>query len=323
MLVVASLLCVAISLLIVWPVDSTLVRVVAGFPLLFVLPGYAIVSAVFPRRSGNVSPTRARERFALPSRLSREGVTTAERFALAYGLSVAVLPVIALALTVTVGLSLESLLIVLGSVVLICVVVGAVRRLRLPRDERYALPVSRWATHLSESVQPDRRLSFGLSVLVAGLLVVSTATLGYALVAPISGESYSELALLTETDDGEHVAGDYPDDLGPGETGSIVAEVTNHEGERTEYTLVVLLQEVDREDGTLEVVEETELERASRTVESGDQWHHTHQLSTPATGEDQRVMFLLYLDEPPATPDADSAAYRSHIWLDGEPDEGG
>lgn len=91
------------------PLNDTPIRAVVGFPLVLFLPGYSLVSALFPRSD------------------ELDGV---ERIALSVGLSICVVVFIGLALNYTPwGIRLGPILLALSAFTLIMTAVSAVRRL--------------------------------------------------------------------------------------------------------------------------------------------------------------------------------------------------
>ena len=95
------------------------VRIILGLPLVLFLPGYALIAALFPRKD------------------DLDGI---ERIALSFGLSIAITPLLGLALNYTpFGIRLTPILIVL-SVFTISFAIGAyVRRSWIPEEDRFVV----------------------------------------------------------------------------------------------------------------------------------------------------------------------------------------
>ena len=110
-----TILCIPFVL--ITPLNETPVRLILGLPLVLFLPGYVLIAILFPRKD------------------DLEGI---ERIALSFGLSIAITPLLALALNYTpFGIRLMPILIVL-SIFTVALAVGAyVRRSRISEEERF------------------------------------------------------------------------------------------------------------------------------------------------------------------------------------------
>lgn len=275
-------------------------RVMFGAVLLFVLPGYVLLVVLIPHRSDLERPTSG-------------GLTGLERAALSFGISVALLPplyLLAYAIAGT-GPSPMIVLSVLNGFVLVGVLLGFLRRLRVEPARRYD-PVGRRPTRneYSSVAGLDRRTTLA-NVALGASAIGTVGTLAYAIATPPDGESFSEFYLVTENGDGEYTAGDYPTTLTAGQPQSMIVGVENHEGKPVTYEIGAELQRVAVTDRTVEV-----LERADRTQETirlgNGQSAHVEPVLTPTiTGEELRLQYTLYrdgVDDPP---------YRElQLWVD-------
>ncbi|CAD7776854.1 hypothetical protein FHEFKHOI_02017 [Candidatus Methanoperedenaceae archaeon GB50] len=78
------------------PLNETPIRMLLGLPLVLFLPGYSLIAVLFPRR---------------------DDLSVIERIALSFGLSIAVVPLLGLALNYTpLGIRLSPVLITLSSI---------------------------------------------------------------------------------------------------------------------------------------------------------------------------------------------------------------
>ena len=101
------------------PLNETPVRVVLGLLLVLFLPGYSLIAALFP---------------------GRDDLDGIEWIALSFGLSIAVVPLLGLALNYTpFGIRLVPILIVLSVFMVLLAVVACVRRQGLLEADRFAL----------------------------------------------------------------------------------------------------------------------------------------------------------------------------------------
>ena len=97
------------------------IRIIFGLPLVLFLPGYSLIAALFPRKD------------------DLDGI---ERIALSFGLSIAITPLLGLALNYTpFGIRLSPVLIVL-SVFTIALAIGAyIRRAMIPEEDRFVVDI--------------------------------------------------------------------------------------------------------------------------------------------------------------------------------------
>jgi uncharacterized membrane protein len=299
-LVVVTALSVSIPV-----VRETPFRAVVSLPFLLFAPGYAFVAALFPEAPEEDG-----------SGSSGGNLSHLERLALSLGSSVALVPLTGFGVNFTpFGLTLLPLLVALGAFTVVCVAVAAKRRSDLPPEKRFRVSVGDWNRTLRTDFLPhETRTDAVLNITLAIVLLVATASVGYALVDQQRGEQYTELYLLTE-DEERLVADNYPTEFTATESRSLVVGVGNHEQERTRYTVVTKLQRVRFEGQSVTVVEEEELDRFDTTLASDESMNQQRVLTPTLTGERLRLLFLLYRGEPPADPRADNAYLQSHLWV--------
>src|SRR3972149_547532 len=184
-------------------------RAVLGLAFVLFCPGYSLVAALFPRR-GEPQPV--------------------ERVALGFGLSLALVPLIGLALNYSPwGVRVWPLIGSLGAFVAACAAVAAFRRLRLPAGEAFQLSVP-------AALAPPRRLSL-MSAAAAATLTAALLALGvaayFAGAAPGRAEKFTEFYVLAA---GGRAAA-YPLSLQLGEEARLRLVVTNREGEAAAYRI--------------------------------------------------------------------------------------
>ncbi|WP_254272328.1 DUF1616 domain-containing protein [Haloarcula marina] len=290
-------------------VSETPIRVVFGLPLVLFLPGYALIAALFPEAG---SPPDAAEENEINT-----GIDGIERVALSFGLSIAVVPLIGLALNFTPwGIRLAPILVGVGGFTTAATVIASLRRQALPEDERFSVPYREWVSDSHDAlISPETRLDSALNILLVCSLLLASGSIVYAVAVPVQGESFSEFYLLTENDDGELVASGYPTELTVGESKELVVGVGNQENERTSYTIIVALQRIEAVDNETVVRESTDLARFSPTVADNETWHRPHEITPTTTGTNLRMTYLLYKDDPAPQRDIDSAYRSNYIWV--------
>lgn len=263
----SSLLLVALVLIV--PSAKPL-RIILGLPFVLFFPGYTLMAALFPRRT-DLDPI--------------------ERIALSLGLSIAIVPLIGLALNYSPwGIRLDPILAALTLFILLTTAVAAYRRRELPADETFAIEIGTQLPKWSESRLPDRFLAVGL-----GASLIALGVTGY-FVATSSGssESFTEFYILGPGG----LAEDYPSVITLGDAADVIVGVINQEGEDTTYQFEV------RIDG--DVTDEPE----SVHVAKGDTWEDRITIVPAQVGPEQKVEFLLYRE-------GEGDPYRNlHLFID-------
>lgn len=305
-------------------VRETPLRIPVGIAFVLFVPGYALLAALFPGR-GDPSddslddPSGTSDESSVPRVPLHRGIDGVERAVLSFGLSVAVVPLIGLALDFTPwGLGLVSIATALSAFTVASIVVAADRRRRLPEDERFRVPYPAWVAAGRAAVfETDSRADAVVNVVLVASVLLAVVSVGYAVTAPQEGESFSAVYVLTEDDD-DLVAGDYPNDLEPGESEEVVVGVDNHEHRAVEYTVVVVEQDVGSIDDEVTVDEQRELDRFVTRLGHDETWLHEHDLEPTMTSDGVRIAWLLYLDgDVPDEPTTENAEHHVHLWLSG------
>jgi uncharacterized membrane protein len=308
-------------------VYGTPLAVALGLPLLFFAPGYGLVSALFPGATpGDAVETReteargtgedGSERLSLAEARQR-GVSGAERVALGFGVSLALLPVVGLALELSPWpIDPTTVLLSVASATVGFAAVGAARRFRRPPDARFSVPVRAWFDDARGVLFGGSLFDRALTVGLAAAVVAAVAAMGYAVAVPGPDQSYTGVSLLSQNETGELVADDYPRNFEAGSSRPLVVELDNREGERTGYSVVVELQRVEQaDDGGAEVLEERRLATFTPTVGAGETWRTVHEVTPTMTGEDLRLVYLVYRGEPPNEPTTGNAYRHVHVWV--------
>jgi len=236
-------------------VPSNPLRIVLGLPFLLLFPGYAVVAALFPRKS------------------DLGGV---ERLGLSLGLSIAAVPLVGLIMNYTPwGISLYS--IVAGVVIFIIIAssVASYRRHLLPADERFSIRFNMDLREWTSLRGWDRALGIVLIVLVLGAI----GSAAYAAATPHTGERFTEFYVLGP----DGTASGYPQSVPLGGQATVLLGIVNHEQEDgLEYRAEVLV------DGRgIKIIGPLALDHDQR-------WEQEISFTPVQTGTDRLVEFLLY-----------------------------
>ena len=277
------------------------VSVVFGVPFLCFVPGYAVTVALFPRQLPWGADTDA-----------SDGLFPFDRLVLAVALS--------LALAVLVGVNLEftpwaiqaqTVVGGLAVVTLLAISVGAWRRSRMQQASGLGQTTIR-----TKPAAPSAMRTNLATVMVVLAVVVALVSVAVVAGTEQRGESYTELGLLAEDEDGDLTATAHPAELSNNEPTTMYYTLSNREQRDLSYTLVVRLEAVT-EDGT--VTRTAQLDRFREQLGAGESTRQEHTVTPTFRGEDLRLRYLLYIGDAPADPSGDDAYRAIHIWVDVTP----
>lgn len=287
------------------PLDGTPLRAVLGFGFVLLVPGYALVAALFPGRAA-----------AGGGPAGRDAPGGTARVALGVLSSVVLTAAVGGALSLTVGLGETSAVVALAAVSLLLVSFAFYRRRALPPEERFAVPFGhRVSAARTALVAPETRADAALNVLLVAVVVVSLGGVTYATAVPGNQETFTELSLLAEDADGDLVAAGYPTQFTVGEPRSQYVGVANREGETVSYTVVVQLQRVTVTNDSVRAREREELRRFTPRLTDGEVWRDNHTVAPTMTGERLRLAYLLYRGPSPAEPTVENAYEYTYTWV--------
>jgi uncharacterized membrane protein len=270
LLAIAVLTLLIDILVYVMPVEP--VQVALGLLLVLFFPGYVLVSALYPRR---------------------EQLNGVERIALGLGLSLALVPLLGLALNfITIeGIRLTPIVVTLSLWTLAVAAVAWNQRRRIAPEERFQVP---WNTITSWVRKPRRftDLGAGFALTLAALVIIGAVV--WKVQQPVSGESFTEFYVLGA----QKMLQDYPTNLRTGEAQDYNVGIVNHEKETVTYVIRAFLG--NTEVGSLSAL----------TLEDGATWEGKINV-TPSTVADQEKLELRLYRKPANEP------YRTlHLFVD-------
>jgi uncharacterized membrane protein/LysM repeat protein len=245
------------------------VRIILGAPFVLFFPGYTLVAALFPGKD------------------DLEGI---ERLGLSLGLSIAVLPLMGLALNYTpFGITLLSTLVSATSFMLVTCGIAYYRRGRLPLEERYAVRVELDLAGWRSGGLLDKSLTVALAVSI----VAALGTFLFVLAKPEVGERFTEFYILGP----DSVAEGYPKEVLAGQSIDLIVGMINREHADVHYRV-----ERDVSGQNAEKIAEIELAH-------DEMWEEPYTFALHEPGEDQKVSFHLYKE-------GGEEPYRSlHLWI--------
>ena len=247
------------------------VRVALGLMLVLFFPGYTLISALYPRS---------------------EQLTGVERVALGLGLSLALVPLLGLALNFSPwGIRLTPIVVTLSLWTLVLAAVAWRQRRLVGPEERFEItvaPIAAWAR------KPRRPADLALGLALTLAVVAVVGALAWKVQQPRSGEAFTEFYVLGA----QQMLQDYPVNLRVGEAQDYNMGVVNHEKETQTYTIRAFLG--DTQAGSL----------GPLALEDEQTWDGKIFVTPAAVGESQKLEFRLFRE--PAV-----EVYRTvHLFVD-------
>ncbi|WP_297092670.1 DUF1616 domain-containing protein [Thermococcus sp.] len=274
-------------LIAVYP-DSIL-RKALGLAFVLFFPGYVFITALFPER---------------------KELDSLERLALSFGLSIAIVPLIGLALNYTPwGIRLIPILVSLTVFNMVFSLAAIYRR------KKAISPWIPWITldRIKEELEWERssKLDRALTVILIIAILTSIGTLAYVVTHPKPGEAFTEFYILGPGGK----AADYPTDLFAGENGTVIIGIVNHEHRNVTYYVQIWLVNLTWDNSTnTTIIHEmypmpgwfnVTLPSVPVNIEGNwtPQFEANYTFSIDKPGQWQ-VWFLLFKDKPPELPPA-------------------
>ncbi|MCX6689162.1 MAG: DUF1616 domain-containing protein [Methanoregula sp.] len=281
------------------PVNQTFLRILFGLPMVLFIPGYTLIAALFP---------------------GSKDIDGIERVALSFGLSIAVVPLIGLALNYTPwGIRLDPIVISLVIFTVAMSIIALYRRALVPEEKRFVVPFQAMQQSVKEEFSPTQtsRLDRVLSIFLLLAIVAAVATTIYVIVIPKEGEKFTEFFILGE----KKMAADYPTNLITGQTSSLYIGIGNHEYRNITYTIETYFMQMtfNETDNTSTVNAMTPISRFTVPV-AHNQTVITPYSFVPKTTGYNRIEFLLFKDTVPGEQvqgmDRINQSYRDlHLWV--------
>jgi len=213
-LIIIILLSITLDLLILYTPHS-LLRKALGLAFVLFFPGYVFITALFP---------------------NRKELDNLERVALSFGLSIAIVPLIGLALNYTPwGIRLIPILISLTIFNIIFSTVAIYRRINAFEPWIPWISIEKLKKELEW--EQSSKLDKVLTVILIIAILTSIGTLAYVITHPKPGEAFTEFYILGPGGK----AADYPTNLTIGEKGTVILGIVNHEHRNVTYYVQIWL----------------------------------------------------------------------------------
>jgi len=297
---VLVVLWLAASIIVIYSIqDTTLIRVVLTFPVLFFIPGYCLIAALFPKEGD---------------------IGIIERIMLSIGFSIAIVSLIGFGLNFTPwGIQFDTIVISLTIFTWIVILIAHYQRAILLSEDRFRIPFFVITGRIRQEFLPagEKRIDRLLSIVLAFVMIATMITTVYVIVLPKEGERFTEFFILGD----KQKAADYPDTIIIGKNYPMYLGVGNQEYQNVTYTIEtwIVRTKFDTITNTSSITAEDSLDRMTLVLAHNETSIIPYNLSVKKTGYN-RVDFLLFNETVPnfdvTGSDRINASYRYlHLWV--------
>lgn len=236
-------------------INNIYIRIIFEFLMILVLPGYSLVTILFPRNTD---------------------LKIMKRLVLTFLLSVAITLFFSLILyIITSETRLSSILIFNSIFVLVIQPVLFLRRKKV--SEKFNIGLTEFVKSSKLSYNPrSQRDKINLLIIVIFILLI-VSMVAYMILSPKNDEQYTEFYILGSGGN----ASNYPTNLTVDQPGNVYVGIINHEGSTITYEMVVKL-----DNNTVSTQNITLLKNEKREIPFSFSVNHS--------GKNQKLEFLLY-----------------------------
>lgn len=240
--------------------ENNIMRVILGIPFVLFIPGYVMISTLFP---------------------NKDDIDIIERIALSFGLSIAVVPLLGLMLNFTFGIKLIPILTTLSLYTLLMIFGAIYRREKLPEQERFSIHFLDIYDNIIFKIKnkKDNKIDMLTGILIL-TIILAIGMIIFALTTPKIGERFTEFYILD--DNGK--ADKYQTNLKTYYPVTYLVGVANHEYGTTNYTVKAMLDQ--------NILEYQEL-----ILNHDEKWEGNITLVPNKEGDNMKLEFLLFKED--------------------------
>lgn len=221
-----------VAFIFVPPLNTSPVRVILGFILIFFVPGYVLVSYLFPQKN-DLSGT--------------------ERFLLSFGVSMAITTLSGFLLNYTpFKIHLESMVSSLTLIIVFLTALTYLKRQKIEEKDVFTVEF-RSFRNIKNLFTKGKQVDRILSMVLVFVIVLAISMTGYALLQPKQDESFTEFYVLGSNG----TMGNYPTNS---QTGNLTVGIVNHEHMKVDYKLVVTSDGVKMTETYITLLESQKIE---------------------------------------------------------------
>lgn len=261
--------------------DGNVARIILGIPLMLFIPGYCIVSALWP------------EGYKEMENGNHKGINPLERVAISFGLSLAIVSLVGLVLNFTpFEITLHSIVVSNFTVIIFFAALAWYRRNLLENVERFHVDFT-----VSGQAFPKERTERIMVVIIGISLILSVIMLGYVLLAPSPGEKFTEFYIL----DANGTTDNYPVNININETTTVFVGIVCHENRAVNYTIIAGFENINEPEYNADWSQPLNLTNGARyarnvTLNNGEIFEEPFNFYINNTGSN-KIIWQLYIDD--------------------------
>ena len=192
--------------------SNTFLKQILGIVFIAFLPGYAIISFLFP---------------------INDEINLSERLLLSFATSVAIVGLIGFTLNYTsFGIHLPIIALILTVIIIVFSILTFLRRRY--SDDTFTPEFAPTLNGIKNAFIRESGIDKGLSIILIVLIVLAVSMTTYAVVQPKQPEKFTEFYILGS----DGLMSNYPTNLTSGESGHITAVIVNHENAPATYLMI-------------------------------------------------------------------------------------
>jgi uncharacterized membrane protein len=196
--------------------STTYLKAILGILFVSFLPGYALISYLFPKKST---------------------INLSERLLLSFATSVAIVTLLGFILNYTpFGIHLEIMAVIITLFIIFFAILTYIKRNHLDKNEAFSPEFLPKVKNIKKIFGRENKIDKMLSIILIILIVLTISMTTYAIVKPKSSENFTEFFIL-----GSNGMNNYTTSLNSGQNSSLTAVIVNHENEPKSYLMVVNL----------------------------------------------------------------------------------
>lgn len=254
--------------------QNSIIRTILGIPMVLFIPGYVLIAALFPKK---------------------DDLDSIERIALSFGLSIATVPLLGLALNYTpFGIRLIPILITLSIYTITMTIVAIYRRNVLSEDVQFSIRFDKIYEVVNNEINaPKSKVDRILSVILIFSIIFAIGMLYYVITVPKIGEKFTEFYILGPSGRADN----YSTQLKVGSSTILLTGVVNHEYSPVNYTVQIVLNN--------DILTSKKL-----TLNNNETWEKNITFMPNKEGNDMKLELLLFKENNFTGP------YRElHLWV--------